>query len=328
MKKIVITGIICSFLFSFASCSDKDDDTALKNDLIKRTVSPLLTGEKIEFAYAMGCPEGKLKSARVTASVAGQDGTNFEPYTWYTENGTDKSVVVAEDCKTEGNVSTAKIIDSEATTLRYYYVIPEELRGKEVSFVFSSETQDNKVATYKTPAYKISNMDMRKNIVLTGTDTGARYFSIEDMKAYTLQEVEAGNLSAKIDFVYAYAPKKTVGETQYDYKHVFFSTAATGYYPDNFTVPETWTKRSTSMEKKLYMWDGQLKDDKNNAIFVDDIDLQKQSFNNSADFVLDIRTEGSVFMKTADGKYVAYFYINKVDDAKKTAQIGIKRYKY
>lgn len=328
MKNIFIMGIICSLLLPFASCSDKDDDTALKNELIKRTVSPLLIGEKIEFAYAMGCPDGKLKSARVVASVAGQEGTNFEPYTWHTENGTDKSTLVAEDCKTEGNVSTATIIDSEATTLRYYYVIPEELRGKEVSFVFSSETQDHKEATYKTPAYRISKMDMRKNILLTGTDAGARYFSIEDMKAYTLQEVEEGNLSSKIDFVYAFASKKTVGTNQYDYKHVFFSPAATGYYPDNFTLPETWTKHSTLMEKKLYMWDGQLKDDKNNAIFVDDLDLQKQSFNNSADYVLDIRTEGSVFMKSADGKYVAYFYINKVDDAKKTAQIGIKRYKY
>lgn len=79
------------------------------------------------------------------------------------------------------------------------------------------------------------------------------------------------------------------------------------------------------MDKKLYVWDGQLKDDKNNAIFVDDQDLKSQTFENSSDYVLDLRAEGSVFMKSSDGKYVAYIYINKLENDSKTAVIGIKR---
>ena len=35
---------------------------------------------------------------------------------------------------------------------------------------------------------------------------GACYFSIEDMKAYTKEEVNALNLSGKIDFIYNYQP--------------------------------------------------------------------------------------------------------------------------
>lgn len=329
MKKIWITGILSCLLLSLASCSDKDDENAsLKNELIKRTVSPLLVGEKIEFAYAMGSLTGKLKTARAEASFGGSAGTGFEPYAWHTENGTDVSTVVAKDCLTDGTVSTATLMDVQATTLHYYYVIPPELKGKEVSFVFSATSQANETVTFSTPAYKVSNMDMAKSITLEGTDHGARYFSIEDMKAYTLQEVESGNLSSKIDFVYAYAAKKQSGAHAYDYKHAFFSPAATAYYPDGFTLPASWEKRSTLMEKKLYMWDGQLKDDPNNNIYVDDLDLQQQSFDNSADYVLDLKGEGSVFMKSHDGKYVAYLYINKLDNSKKTAVVGIKRYTY
>lgn len=324
MKKIFVISFFCSVLMSLASCSD-DKNSTLQNDLIKRTVSPLIVGEKIEFAYAAGCTEGKLQLLRVEASAPGATGTNFEPFAWRTENGTDVSTEVATDCKTDGRVSSAKIIDSKATTLRYYYVVPEDLRGKEVSFVFSSIADNGDETSYSTPAYKVSAMDMKKLISLSGEDDGARYFSIEDMKAYTKDEVNAGNLSSKIDFIYAYAAKKTVNDASYDYKHAFFSPSAEAFYPDGFTLPSGIEKKKTLMDKKLYVWDGQLKDDKNNAIFIDDLDLKSQTFENSSDYILDLRAEGSVFMKSSDGKYVAYIYINKLDNNTKAAVIGIKR---
>ena len=324
MKNIFVISLFCSVLMSLTACSD-DDNGVLQNDLIKRTVSPLIVGEKIEFAYAAGTPEGKLNLLRVEASAPGAVGTNFEPYTWHTENGTDVSKEVASECKTEGNVSSAKIIDSQATTLRYYYVIPEEIRGKEVSFVFSSVAENGEETSYKTPSYKISSMDMKKLISLSGEDDGARYFSIEDMKAYTRDEVSTGNLSSKIDFIYGYAAKKSVNGNSYDYKHAFFSPSAEAFYPDGFVLPGGLEKKKTLMDKKLYVWDGQLKDDKNNAIFVDDQDLKSQTFENSSDYVLDLRAEGSVFMKSSDGKYVAYIYINKLQNDSKPAVIRIKR---
>jgi hypothetical protein len=313
-----------------AACSKNDGEQLIKNDLIKRTTSPLVVGEKIYFAYAAASVDGTLKSMRVEASTPGGAGTGYEPYTWRTgSDGVDVSTEVASSCSTNGVLSEATLkSDVKSTTLRYYYTIPESLKGKEVSFVFSAVSSTGHEITMSTPSYKVSMVDMQKNITMTSADDGARYFSIEDMKAYTLAEVEAGNLSAKIDFVYAYAPKKSVGTNQYDYKHALFSPAAAAYYPDGFSIPASWTKNSTLMDKKLYVWDGQLKNDPNNGIYVDDLDLQEQTFDNSVDYVLDIRTEGSVFMQTASKKYVAYIYINSVTDATGTAVVGIKRYTY
>lgn len=324
MKKISILSFWAILLMSVVACSDEDNG-ALQNDLIKRTMSPLIVGEKMNFAYAAGASEGKLSMMRVEASASGGEGTNFEPYAWHTENGTDKSEVVASDCRTEGRVSSAKIIDSQATTLRYYYVIPEEVKGKKVSFVFSAVSENGEEVFYKTPSYDVSAMDMRKLISLSGEEDGSRYFSIEDMKAYTKNEVISGNLLSKIDFIYAYAPKKNVNGNSYDYKHAFFSPAAEGFYPDDFVLPSGIEKKKTLMDKKLYVWDGQLKDDVNTDIYVDDLDLRSQTFENSVDYALDIRAEGGVFMKTSDGKYAVYIYINSLDNNKKRAVVGIKR---
>lgn len=313
---------------AMVSCSKDEGEQSVKNDLIKRTTSPLVVGEKIYFAYAAASVDGKLKTMRVKASTPGGEGTGYESVTWHTgSNGIDVSTEVASSVSTDGATSEATLIDDvQSTTLRYYYTIPAELKGKEVSFVFSAVSTTGREISTSTPSYKVSAMDMQKSITMVSSEEGARYFSIEDMKAYTLAEVEVGNLSDRIDFIYAYAAKKSVGESQYDYKHAFFSPAATNYYPDGFSIPASWSKNSTLMEKKLYVWDGQLKNDPNNGIYVDDLDLKEQSFDNSVDYVLDIRTEGSVFMESASKKYVAYIYINSVTDASETAVVGIKRY--
>lgn len=324
MKRIILLSLLSIVCFSFAGCSD-DDDVALQNDFIKKSVAPLVVGEKVQFSYAAGTTDGKLKSFKVVASAPGDVGTNFEPYAWRTENGNEISTVVAMDCKTEGAVSTANIIDSQATTLRYYYVIPSDLKGKQVSFEFSSTSQNGETVTCKTPVYKVSSMDIRKKIELCGEETGARYFSIEDMKAYTLEEVVKGNLMDKIDFIYAYDATKSVGENEYTYKHAIFAPGASMYYPDDFSLPSGWSAKETLMDKKLYVWDGQLKEDDHLAIYVDDLDLQTATFENSTNGILDLRAEGSVFLKSADGKHVAYIYINSLNDQTKKMVLGIKK---
>lgn len=324
MKRIISLSLLGLTLLAMAGCSD-DENTTLQNDLIKRSVAPLVLGEKIEFAYAAATKDSKLKTFKVTASIAGAEGTNFEPYTWRTENGSDVSVVVATDCKTEGAVSSASIIDSRTTTLRYYYVIPEELKGKNLSFIFSSTSENGETVTFKTPTYQGSSMDMRKMIELSGEENGAHYFSIEDMKAYTLEEVQNGNLSSRIDFIYAFAATKTVGENSYPYKHAIFAPGAESFYPDDFSLPAGLTAKETLMDKKLYVWDGQLKNDNNNNIYIDDLDLKAQTFENSACGILDLKAEGSVFMKSADGKHVAYIYINSLNDKTGTMVVGIKK---
>jgi len=43
------------------------------------------------------------------------------------------------------------------------------------------------------------------------------------------------------------------------------------------------------------------------------------------DFVLNFTTDEGAFMKTADGKYLAYIYVNTVNAAG-TIRVSIKRY--
>lgn len=322
MKQFVffLMGILSIGLLG---CSE-GEEVNLKNDLIKKSMAPLVVGERVQFSYAAGTTESTLESFKAIASFPGAVGTNFEPYTWHTENGQDISTIVANDCYTDGNTSIATIIeDVKSTTLRYYYVIPSELKGKQVSFSFFATSKDGETVSLSTQAYQVSLMDMKTKISLDSN--GACYFSIEDMKAYTKDEVISSNLMDKIDFIYAYAATKTVGTNNYVYKHAFFAPGATSYYPDNFSIPSNWSAKNTLMEKRLYVWDGQLKEDVHTSIYVDDVDLKSAKFDNAANGVLDLKVDGGVFMKSDDGKHVAYIYVNSLDDAHGTAVIGIKK---
>lgn len=331
MKYISLYALL-SVLILFASCKKEEKEVGLKNDLIKKTITPLLVGEKIQFAYAMGSKKGNLSNATAMASIAGATGTGFEGGSWRAEiSGTENFTLVANGLITTGQTSSATFfVDTAASTLRYYYVIPEEARGKEISFEFNSVNKAGDKATYKTPAYKVSRMDMKRTITMVGTAVGACYFSIADMKAYTAAEVNAGNLSSKIDFVYAYAATVVVtiptpGTAAYGHSLVSPSSAN---FPAGFTIPATWTKNTTLMERKIgiALFDGQLKGDVNIGLYIDDLDLQKQSFTGSAAYALGLTTDGGTFMKTADGKYTAYIYVNTVTNATSTAVISIKRY--
>ncbi len=324
------TIIFCLFATTVLtqSCKKEDEESgSLTNQFLKRTTAPLIVGEKIEFAYAMGTTNGKLNSAQAVVNIPGAAGTIWEIVTHRTVNALDITKVVGSNSLTNGGTSTVTILDTNATTLRYFYVIPEAARGKDINIQFSSTNKAGETATTNTPNYRISNMDMKRLIPVVGTPTGARFFSIADMKAYTQDEVDAGNLSSKIDFVYAYAATITPTTTAYNYGHSLVSPSEATYFPAGFSITSTWTKRSTSMERKLgnTFYDGQLKGDVNNSIFVDDIDLIQQEFNGSAKFALTLLADASVFMKTADGKYTAIIYVNSINNAASSAVLSMKR---
>jgi hypothetical protein len=333
MKKIttIVPGLLIAAVLMVSCKKDTTTSSMLKNEFIKRTVTPLIVGEKIEFAYGAGTTNSTLSSMEVMASIPGAAGTNFETVTHRTVNAVDLTKTVATSVVTKDAISTATLIDTNATTLRYIYFIPEAARGKQVSFTFSVTSKTGEKTSTATPPYTISKMDMARNISLVGTAAGARYFSIADMKAYTQAEVDGGNLSGKIDFVYAYAATVTPGTTAYTYGHSLVSPNASAvYFPAGFTIPAAWAKNNTLMEKKIgsTLYDGQLKNDPNNTIFVDDLDLKQQSFDGSANFAINLANDGSVFMKTADGKYTAFIYINSVTNASSTAVISLKRYQH
>lgn len=316
-------------LFLFAttvlySCEKDHSDTNFKNDFIKQTVSPAIVGGTLEFKYALGSISGKLKSAEANASISGATGTGFSTYSLYTDRngGIDRLIKTGIDSITINQLSTIQLVDTNAVTLRYYYIIPSEAKGKMVSFSFSGVNLQGEKVNITTPEYTISNMDMKRLILLK--DGAACYFSVADMAAYTKDQVDQQNLSNKIDFVYIYRP--TMGSGTAAFGHALVALSNPNYIND-LNFPGSWTKPLTKMEKRIdNMIDGQLKGAPP-TVFVDDIDLLSQKFSNAVDYVYGLTNDMSAVSQTSDGIYTSYIYINKVDNAKKEMTIGIKRLK-
>lgn len=308
----------------WVACEKEDPDENLKNDFIKQTVSPAIVGETLEFKYALGSVSGKIKSAEAFASIPGATGTGFSSYTLYTDRngGINRFVKVGKDSITINQTSTIQLTDTNAVTLRYYYVIPPEAKGKKVSFRFSGENNLGEKISITSPEYNVSNMDIKRQILLK--DGATCYFSIANMAVYTKDQVEQQNLSNKIDFVYIY--RATMGASSAAFGHSLVSLSNPNYIND-LSLPAGWAKPTTKMEKRIdNMRDGQLKGAPP-TVFVDDIDLINQKLNNAVDYIYGLAQDMSAIAQTNDGAYTAYIYINKVDNAKKEMTIGIKRLK-
>lgn len=317
-KRTLLASLFIGTLL-LAGCSDDDSSkTLLGNDCIKRTVSPNIVGEYIEFAYAMALPSsaGKLESASVTATIAGASGTYLDQKSYHTNSsGQDVGIVVAEKSQLQGNICNTKfIVDTCASTLRYFYQIPEEARGKDVSFTFAVKASNGEQQQYEMGAYKISKMDMEKNLVLTHGDSS--YISLKSLKVYSLSEITANPaLASEIDVIYGYSGKSTIGQALY-------APTVSGEYLDKTVIPSGMTSDS----KLIKVWalrDQQLSD-LQWAIFVDDLDFEKQSFVNSNNYYLGLKAENGVWVETGDKKYRAYIYINSIANGKMT--VSIKRY--
>ncbi|MFM1735969.1 DUF4466 family protein [Bacteroides uniformis] len=149
---------------------------------------------------------------------------------------------------------------------------------------------------------------------------GACYFSIEDMKAYTKEEVNALNLSGKIDFIYNYQAKLN----DFDYAHSFVSPATDPKFIAISGIVPSGATNSTPMEQRANVHDAQLKGS-NPAVYVDDIDFETLDLGGAMNYVLNLKKDDSAFMKTADGKWAAYIYVNSVDGSGKMT-VSIKRY--
>src|SRR3984893_17015617 len=183
----------------------------LQNDVIKRSLGPNVVGLNIEFAYAMAIlpSKGKLVSAEVEASIAGAPGTYLENNSYYTTGGgVDVPVLVGQPSVTQGTKTTVNFtVDTSASTLRYFYVVPDAARGKTVSFTFSAKSSDGETVSYKMGPYTIAKMDIVRS--LTVKDGGAMYISIADTTVYTAANLGAN--AGKVDLIYLYRsiPNKT-----------------------------------------------------------------------------------------------------------------------
>ncbi|GAB3172913.1 DUF4466 family protein [Telluribacter humicola] len=318
------SSLLLSLLMLMTACEEEKSiipaaKTELQNDVIKRTLGPNVVGLNIEFAYAMAlAPErGKLVSAQVEASIPGAGGTYLETKTYSTNgSGEDVGIVVGESLPTEGKITKVNFTkDTSASTLRYYYVIPEAARGQEVTFDFTATSSTGETVTYKMGPYKIAKMDMKLD--MTVTDSVASYISIADMAVYSA--AEAATKADKIDLVYLY--RSIPGVT---FNHALVSPGADKQYLPNVTLPagvnkvskvrKAWNIRDFHLARLQY------------GVYIDDLDFEKLDLTESANYAINMRAESGAWVETADSKYRAYIYVNSVNNNGKSARISIKRY--
>jgi hypothetical protein len=294
--------------------------SGLQNDAIKRTLGPNVVGLNLEFAYAMAIPEaeGRLTSARVEASIPGAAGTFLENNAYHTDgSGDDVPVQMGEPALTNGNVSEMTFTtDTVASTLRYYYVIPEEARGNEVTFTFSSTASNGQTVSQKMGPYTIAKMDMVLDQV--AVNNAACYISIEDMKIY--DAATAATIPDKIDLVYLYRnlPDKT-------FAHALVSPAADPQYLPGVTLPagvdnstrvlKAWNLRDQHLARMQF------------GIYIDDVDFEKIDVSSAPNYAINMKAESGAWIETQDGQYRAYIYVNSVNNGGASMTLSMKRLK-
>lgn len=305
-------------------CKDKPyavpvPKSTLQNDCIERSVGPNIVGQNIEFAYAMAIlpTSGKITSAQVQASIAGGPGTYLENNSYYTDgSGTDIPVLVGSPSVTSGATTTVTFtVDTSAATLRYYYQVPEEARGKTVSFVFSAKSSNGETVTYPMGPYRVANLDIVRNLQLQ--DSGACYISIADGTVY--DSAGAAAHPDKIDLVYLYRSVPGV-----NFGNALVAPAADPQYLGGITLP-AGVGSDTKIEQVWNLQDRDLAQ-LQYGIYIDDVDFQKLDLTGAPDYTINLKEESGVWVETHDGTYRAYIFFNSVDGAGH-AVISMKRYK-
>lgn len=307
----------------FASCKQEEYSipaagTELQNDCIKRSLGPNVVGQNIEFAYAMALPQskGNIVSAQVEASIAGAAATYLENNSYHTSNnGQDVGIQIGDPSVNSGAVTTVTFSkDTCAATLRYFYAIPEEARGKTVSFKFTAKASDGETVSYEMGPYTIAKMDMKLDMVMS--DGNNCFLSIADMSVYNA--TDAASHASNIDLVYLYR-----SITGISFAHALVSPANTEYLPD-VTLP-AGVSNSTPFWKIYGLRDQQLAR-LQYGVFIDDVDFTVLDFTNAPNYGINMKLESGAWVETADGKYRAYIFVNKVDNTKKEMTVSIKRY--
>lgn len=312
---MILSGILIS-------CTKKeyaipDPVSQLSNDCIKRSLGPNIANQPIEFAYAMAIPRplGKLVTAQVEASIAGATGTFLENRSFYTNSsGVDVPVLVgAPSYNLEKSTIMAFNVDTNAATLRYYYVVPDSAMGKTVSFKFSVSASNGQFASYNMGPYNISRMSIKKNLAVSN---GANaYISIEDMAVYNGTAAAAN--PGKIDLVYLYRASPTT------FTHALVSPGADPVYLPGVTLPAGVNK--TSKLRKVFGLQDRNLANLQYGIYVDDIDFQQLDMTDMPSYAIGLRAEAGVWVETSDKKYRAYIFVNSINAAG-TAVISMLRY--
>lgn len=308
----------------FNSCNEEEyalpeSKTELQNDCIKRTLGPNVVGLNLEFVYAMamGYDAGNIVSAQVEASIAGATGTYLENRSFYTNSsGIDIPDTIGNPSVTTGTKTEVVFTkDTCAAALRYYYVIPEEAKGKEVSFTFSAKASTGESVSYTMGPYQIGKVDLKLDLVLSDNDK--MYLSIADMAVYDATEAAAN--PSKIDLVYLYR-----SITGINFLHSLVSPAADPEYLPDVSLPQGVNNSSKFI--KIYGLRDRHLARLQYGIYIDDIDFEQIDFTGVPNYGINMRVDSGAWIETADGKYRAFVFVNKVDNANKKMTVSIKRY--
>ena len=322
MKKISWFSLyLLLYAVAVAFCSScSDDESPLRTDLLRKDVGPDLVGNTVELAYAIGSTDGTpIKAVEVTASFPGAEGTGIAMNSRYTnpDNGEEDEVRIATETSTEGTVSKAYIVDTVAATIRYFYVVPEVARGSKIKFHFRSITGTGE-ATVQSPEYTVSNVEIFKNLSLSSGERSC--FSLETMQSYSVAQVEEMGIAGKIDFIYTYKPTMGSG---WSFAHGLVSPSNEKGYLYPVEIPSGAANR-TLMEKR-YWPDGQLKTSGVPTIYVDEIDLRQAALDGVTAHAYELGQDQGILVKSHDGKYIAYLYINETSSNLKRMSFAIKR---
>ncbi len=323
-KKYFSLAFLLVLVVFFYSCEEEEyalpeAKTEFQNDCIKRSIGPNVAGLDIEFVYAMalGYDAGKIISAQVEATIPGAEGTFMENRSFYTNSsGIDVPVTIGNPSVTSGAKTEVVFTkDTCAASLRFYYKIPEEAKGKEVSFTFSAKASTGETVSYKMGPYTIGKVDMKLDLVLS--DNNKMFLSIADMAVYNA--TEAASNGAKIDLLYLYR-----SITGINFLHALASPATDSEYLPDVTLP-SGVSNSTKFLKVYGLRDRHLAR-LQYGIYIDDVDFEKIDFTGVPNYGLNMKVESGAWVETADGKYRAFVFVNKVDNAKKEMTVSIKRY--
>ncbi len=331
MKKNILSFAACALCcisMLLCSCHNEEETPVFQNKCLKRSLGPNVWGNEIEFAYAMAIQPaaGNLVNAKVEASIPGAEGTWLEHRSYYTKlDGIDTAIVVGNPSVTDGPITQVDYcVDTCAATLRYYYVIPEEAKGKQVTFTFSAQATNGETVSMSMGPYDIATMDMKLDLSLSAANC---YISIEDMAVYNA--AQAAEHPEKIDLVYLY---RNYNVDTVAFNHAFVAPAADAQkYLPGVTLP-AGVNRDTRIRdvgiKDAHLARLHLKNppEAQPAIYIDDIDLRDMDMSNMPNWALDIATNDGMFIETQDGKYKAYIYANEMKKGRAGGTISMKRY--
>ncbi len=155
----------------------------------------------------------------------------MENRSFYTgSTGADIGVPVGAPFETKGGTTTVNFnVDTNAATLRYYYIIPEEARGgkRSRSPSLRKAMTESPFSTIMGP-YTVAKMDMKLNMKVT--DGALMYISIGDTAVYNAADAAAH--AASIDLVYLYRNITTSA-----FNHALVAPAADPQYLPGVTLP-------------------------------------------------------------------------------------------